>query len=303
MDYLEYVNEKYPIRRSKSEKEDFRKYVLSKVESSKYDAYVETDKKSNNVIIGNINEAEVIFTAHYDTPAASIIPNILLPKNKVLRRLAWLLSIIVSVIICCKLDNLITKEFYEKRMLIEILILVLFVLLCYLLFFCFRNKHNKNDNTSGVATILSLVSECSAKNIAFVLFDNEERGKLGSKAFKKKHNGIIKDKLVINFDCVGVGNHVLFIAKESAMNHVLYDNLKKYIKINNSFDVEFCSSKDACSNSDYKNFECSISVMICEEKNDILYVDKIHTNKDVEAYSENINFLVDNMLKFIREGI
>ena len=82
-DYLAFLNEKFPIRRSKEQKEEFIKYV--KEEISGYNVDVETlEKEHNNILIGDVENAKVVFTAHYDTPATSIVPNLMLPKNKVL---------------------------------------------------------------------------------------------------------------------------------------------------------------------------------------------------------------------------
>ena len=76
-DYLNYVHSNYPIRRSKEEKESFRKYVLEEANKLGLESSVETIKEHNNVIIGNHEKAKVIFTAHYDTPARAIIPNLI----------------------------------------------------------------------------------------------------------------------------------------------------------------------------------------------------------------------------------
>ena len=57
-DYLTFLNEKYPIRRSKEQKEEFIKYV--KEEVSGYNVDVETlEKEHNNVVIGDVENAKV----------------------------------------------------------------------------------------------------------------------------------------------------------------------------------------------------------------------------------------------------
>ena len=48
------------------------------------------------------------------------------------------------------------------------------------------NKHTANDNTSGVITLLELMNRLSPEQkerTAFVFFDNEENGMLGSAFF------------------------------------------------------------------------------------------------------------------------
>lgn len=48
---------------------------------------------------------------------------------------------------------------------------------------------------------------------AFVLFDHEEIGMVGSYSFAKKHKEILKDKLIVNLDCVSDGDHILVMKK------------------------------------------------------------------------------------------
>ena len=43
------------------------------------------------------------------------------------------------------------------------------------------------------------------EEIAFVLFDNEEKGLLGASGLAKAHKQVAKKTLVLNMDCIGVG--------------------------------------------------------------------------------------------------
>ena len=98
-DYLNYINKNYPIRRSDLEKDTFRNYVLNEADIFGYSVCVETQKKNNNIVIGDITTAKLIFSAHYDTPATSLIPNVMLPKNKYLRIIShFVLPTILSVL-------------------------------------------------------------------------------------------------------------------------------------------------------------------------------------------------------------
>lgn len=303
MDYLNLINTKYPIRRTKEEKEKFRNYVIEEVNKGNYKANVEINDNHNNVIIGDINNAKVIFTAHYDTPATSIIPNLMLPRNVFIGMVYQLgipiLLSILSLVVAYLISNFIETELSFT----VVLYLILYLSSFYLLTRCFKNKNNKNDNTSGVATVLSIVSKCQRNDVAFVLFDDEEKGLLGSKAFNRKYKEVLNDKLIINFDCVGVGNNIIFIAKPGAELHPLYKMLNQNFKSNNDYNVLFYPMKGSLSNSDYKNFYNGIGVMACKKKKNIYYTSKIHTNKDQEASIKNIEFIVNNIMNFIEAEV
>ena len=159
------------------------------------------------------------------------------------------------------------------------------------------NKHNVNDNTSGVATVMSIARMVNNDKVAFILFDNEEKGLLGSKTFNKKHSEVLKDKLIVNFDCVGNGDQIIFAYKENAEKLYEYDLLCKSLIPSGKFDVHYLPAKKCLGNSDYKSFLNGVGVMACKRgKLFKFYTDRIHTSKDTVADEENILFLAERMI-------
>lgn len=300
-DYLNIINDKYVVRKSKTEKKQFQDYVLGEFSDEDYQVKVEElDKKHQNIVIGNIEKARVIFTAHYDTPAASLFPNLMMPRNPFLVYLyqfgyAFGMALI-SFLVSIGIVNLF-KGPYELTI---ALYLVLYLGSFMLMTRVFPNKHNKNDNTSGVATVLSLLNKKYCDKVAFILFDNEEKGLLGSKAFNKKYSSILNQKLVINLDCVGNGDHILFISKPEATKIDLHRVLQDKVQSNDKYQVHFYPLKGSCGNSDHKNFKCGVGVMACHKKKIIgFYTSKIHTKKDTIASFDNIEFITTELSKFI----
>ena len=89
----------------------------------------------------------------------------------------------------------------------------------YLLLAGVPNPHNVNDNTSGVCGVLALMESFAAEKpeeIAFVLFDNEEKGLLGASGLAKAHKQAAKETLVLNMDCIGVGEAMLMLVPKAA---------------------------------------------------------------------------------------
>ena len=80
------------------------------------------------------------------------------------------------------------------------------------------NRHTMNDNTSGVVALLTLLARMTQEQrgrVAVVLFDNEEVGLIGSTLFRRRHARTMADKPLVNLDCVGDGNIVLFAANKA----------------------------------------------------------------------------------------
>ena len=95
MTHLDSLNKNFPIRKSDKEKSEFRNHLLSSLEEKGIKASVETTKngKNKNLVVGNPESAKTVFTAHYDTPARSIVPNLMMPKNIILLYLFHFLPI------------------------------------------------------------------------------------------------------------------------------------------------------------------------------------------------------------------
>lgn len=301
-DYLNEINDRFGIRRSVEQKEAFRAYVKEEAEKYSYACEVEVlEKKHHNVIIGNPLTAKVVFTAHYDTPAAGIFPNLMLPRNFALSMLysfGWPLLLAFLCLGAAFLGEM--TGLYERNATILVYVVLYFGVYYYL---CRgrQNKNNKNDNTSGVSTVMSLMAQNPGnKNIAFILFDNEEKGLLGSKAYSKKYKEEMAKKPLINMDCVGNGKHIIGIIKEEAEKLLEAQVLKECLQAEEPFTVQFFPMKGTRSNSDYKNFPCGMDLMVAHYKKGIgFYCGRIHTKRDTVADVENIEFLTRGLSRFI----
>ncbi len=302
MNYLNKINEQFPIRRTAKEKNKFCNFIQDEVKKFNHFAKVEIlENKHENIIIGDIEYAKVIITAHYDTPASSVIPNLLVPRNLLFGYLyhfgyPFLLAL-VSILLAYGIKEIFLLD--QTIFLLSYIVIYLGVFL--LLNRTFKNKHNKNDNTSGVSLILEMISKIKSNNVAYVLFDNEEKGLLGSKAFSKKYHQILDDKLIINFDCIGVGDNVLIIYKEEVLKNHNFDLLKKVLINENGYKCYYYPKKGSMVNSDFKNFKSGIGIMTCK-KNKLIgfYTNRIHTNYDTIADDRNIQFISDKMIQFVK---
>lgn len=297
-DYLNEVNDKFPIRRKRDEKNKFINYVKYELGSER--ARVETVEKNNNIIIGDPEKAKAVITAHYDTPAAAIFPNMMFPANRAGIVVNLIYPVCLSVI--CLFVALLVSNPFGGNVAIQIIVyLTLYLGMAYCTTRLFSNKHNKNDNTSGIATVMTLAKKFDDDRVAFILFDNEELGLVGSKAYNKAHSEMMKDKLVINLDCVGNGDQIILMAKERATKTAEYQKLYDAFCIEDDvFTVNHIPFRKASSNSDHKSFLTSVGVTAASCGNLMkFYTGRIHTSRDVIADVENISFLTERFSQFI----
>jgi hypothetical protein len=300
------IFEKYQVRKTKKQKTAFIEYVKEIAERYGYDFKVENGSfGARNIIIGNPDTAKVLYTAHYDTCARLSFPNFITPKNFLIYLLYQFFIVGIFLVFAFAIVFLsglvlsflpINEDVYYK--IISILPQIIYLVLLYLLLGGPANKNTANDNTSGVTTILNIVEELpqdQKSNVAFVLFDLEEVGLFGSSSFASKHKTIKKNTLVINFDCVSDGETILFALKRTT---------KKYAELlEKAFvstpDVAVDITKSAFYPSDNASFRGGIGVAALKKSKlfSTLYMDRIHTKKDVIYREENIQFLTDGAIK------
>lgn len=201
-------------RHTRKEKKAFAEYAVKIFSDLGYYTRVETKKgltPSNNIIIGDLTNAKTIVTAHYDTPSRRFVP-FFVTLNSPLQTFISQFGTMIAVFAFCM---------YLAKYTNFLIGFVLFDLLLWLLVFGPAKKHNANNNTSGLMALYEVASRLPRdrkEEVAFVLFDNKEKVHAGSNAFVKQHEvEFFYNKLVINLDCVGVGDAIIFLCTKHSL--------------------------------------------------------------------------------------
>ena len=303
MKFKDEIFTNYMVRKSKLEKENFRKYVINQFQDSNLDVTIEHGNfNSNNIIIGNLDKAKVIYTAHYDTQAVLPFPNIATPTSLLATILYQGLLVVVMLAVLLGLEFLLIKILGPDSFLAAFIPLIVCLLFLYLMLFGPSNKTTVNDNTSGVITVLNIASRIKDEDkdkVCFVLFDLEEAGLIGSSAFQNKHKKILKDKLIINFDCVSDGDEALFVFNKGSKKYL--DDISKSYKGTDKVLSKMVYKGFSFYPSDQLNFRNAIGVCTVIRGKHFEYIDKIHTKKDTVFNEDNLNFLIDSSLEYIKK--
>ena len=300
------IFEKYQVRKTKKQKSAFIEYVKQIAERYGYEYKVEKASfGARNIVIGHPDTAKVLYTAHYDTCSRLPFPNFITPKN-FLVYLLYQFLIVGAFFACAFVLGLVIGLIFSfapinediSYAIVSFLPLVIYFVLLYLLLGGPANKNTANDNTSGVTTILDIMTELpqdQKDKVAFVLFDLEELGLIGSSSFASKHKNAKKNTLVINFDCVSDGETMLFALKRTT---------KKYAQLlEKAFvstpDITVDITQNAFYPSDNASFKGGIGVAALKKSKlfGTLYMDRIHTRKDIIYRKENIRFLTSGAIK------
>ncbi len=295
------IFEKYQVRKSKKQKTAFIEYIKGICEEKGIKCTVEKKDMSRNIVMGaDIEECETVMTAHYDTCARMIIPNFITPKNIVIYVLYQFLIVAVMMVAGVGAGFLFAK-FVSTEFAPLVGYAVAFGILI-LIMAGPANKHTANDNTSGVITVLNIMLSMNDKQrskVCFVLFDNEEIGLLGSAAFKEMHKNAIKEKPVINFDCVSDGDY-MFAKLTRKDNKSEFGKKFKAVMEKHIKDCGMTPELGASGfyPSDQTNFKHGIGVAALNRSKVIgLYMNRIHTKNDTVFIERNIECLTAAMVE------
>ena len=313
--YSDIILENYQVRKGKKKKTAFIEFV--KGECAKYGYDVNIEKGSfgaRNIVIGDPERAKVVYTAHYDTCAWLPVPNFITPKNigiyliyQIFLVLAMFAIAFGGALLMEQLFTPIAVSWLNTK--IAKVGGVIFFLSFEIILFAVlglimagpANKHTANDNTSGVVTVLELMKSMPDEHkndAAYIFFDFEESGLIGSSSYASKHKNFKKNGLVINFDCVSDGDTILFAINKKA-SHLKKDLEKAYIP-NDILSVDIAYEK-VIYPSDQASFVNGVGVAALKKsKRGILYMDRIHTGKDTIFEEKNIAYLVERSIEFTK---
>lgn len=295
------ILDNYQVRKTKKQKTAFisllkEHFPLLQIQEGGF-------PKNRNLIYGDVESAKIILTAHYDTCARLPFPNFIMPKNPPLCFLysfAVFIPVIIAVFLLNIGLNFLTDNYWVHY---AVSLLATFSLLS-LIYFGPANRHNANDNTSGVITLCELMgtlSDAQQNKIAFVFFDNEETGLLGSSYFRSKHKKQLKDKLLINFDCVSDGDHIM-VAITKAAREQLGTVIESSFQPKDGKSVVIAKAERVHYPSDQVGFKKSIVIAAMHHKPKFgYYLGKIHTHRDTVFDKANISLICSSILKLLKK--
>lgn len=286
----------FPIRRSDAQKKALRDDVLVYASGLGYAVNVEQSKGGvHNVIIGDPKTAEYLVTAHYDTPAVSPFPNFLTPTNMlvyVLYQIGLVLLYMLAALVICLPAALISKDEFVTFLVWY----VAYMVMVFLPRYGPANKNNYNDNTSGIVTLLETAKsmpQAYRHKVCFILFDLEEKGLVGSKAYRNAHKEETERQIIINLDCVGDGDELcIFPTKKLKAEASRMRWLKTACGKFGKKSIALVEKGVTVYPSDQKNFPKAVAIASFHRNKWVgLYHGRIHTKRDTVLEYTNVNIL------------
>ena len=302
----------YEVRKTDAQKTAFIDWAGTYAQELGLTMQVEESGKiirTRNLVFGDLKTARTLITAHYDTCARMPFPNFMTPDCWPIIILTQFLAPFVLFTVLgfvmgfasASVLPLVMPEWAAQIVAPLLCAGVIFAVMGLMLFGP-QNPHTANDNTSGVAAVLMLLpAYIGRRDVAFVLFDNEEKGLLGSSTFVKAHRALHKQAFVVNLDCVSDGDTLLYAYSKAAkkcpqvqrMIDALKDAAPRYGKC-----AKEGQSPKVLYPSDQMVFVRGTAFAALKGKK-ILYLDRIHTVKDTVFDEQNLLCLAEVIKKAI----
>ncbi|HHX67087.1 MAG: M28 family peptidase [Miniphocaeibacter sp.] len=307
-DNIRELMEKFQVRKNYEDKSKFINWLQQIIKAMDYDFKIDKySSKGRNLIVGDVNNAEVILTAHYDTQV-----NYFLPMFMGMNWLGFIIGqlyILFIILLPAILIDLFFKNIFNLN--IPNIFIVLIVVLTFIYTQTgLANKNTLNDNTSGVATLINIMENLDdvyKNKVCFVFFDQEELGLIGSSKFQKRYGKFIKNKPLINFDCVANGDNLFFIGKKdfrnSIFNNTLTSSVEKIME-NNIYGKKYVigPANRYIYPSDQLIYNNSLAVAALKKAPVIgYYLNGIHNSRDKIFMKENIDLITEIIIDFIKK--
>lgn len=291
----EYILSSFQRRKSYDEKSRFIGLIRERYPEIR----IEEKRKTRNIVFGDPETAEYVFTGHYDTCAVLLFPNLVFANNILITVLAAF-AVCLPMFIAEAVINILLAYLGAGLPLIMFSIYAIMIVFIWWVYAGPASSHTANDNTSGTLAVLELYDRMPSEmksRCAFVLFDNEEKGLIGSRNFLSQHKDASKRFTLINFDCVSDGDDIMFVFPKTLR--------QEKQRFEESYGMPgkravLRSASNTMYPSDQKGFPKGIAVAAMHHCVFGYYVPRIHTRRDVIFDRKNIDFICDGTIKLLQ---
>ena len=294
----------FPVRKNVVQKSEFRQWAARELKRAGYKVKEERYGKTNgsvNLIAGDPDRATVFLMAHYDTATSMLVPNFVSPTNVLAHVGYHFITALLLMIGAVILSFVITYPINQPKLTFPLFIVIAVGLLFWMAFGK-ANPNNANGNTSGVAALLAIAARMPKNpKVCFLLLDNNERGMLGAKSFRRKHDNSSSNCLYLNFDCVGDGDHFLFmLSKLCRWDGDLINALIDAFPAEGGKKPHVLDKGLMYYPSDHRKFKFHVAVCACRRMPVIgYYIPHLRSKRDKVLDTENIDYLADGIVRFL----
>lgn len=253
--------------------------------------------KSKHLAVNELNEADVIFVASYDTPSKTWFGKYFpFNKNKSLKQNDYSLILNLAIFVLLAMGLLLLNGFYNNNdqglNVLTIFSLCLLLIVGTMLYKGFPCKFNYNRNSIAVITLINLIKKANCKNIGFVFLDNATDSYQG---YKEIRDYIGNNQKMVILDALSSGDMLAFVANEHMQKdaHQLesnFDHKKSLVKVYKSDDQ----------NDRMTLFNKLLIITTGYQRNKDFVVEESRNRMDYKINYERLLLINDALIAYIR---
>ncbi len=302
--------QKFPIRLKKTQKEAFLNHLESELQTRGYETerFITKALLKNHTLITKCKNPQVIFLAHFDTP--TIAPFWMSPIFRFFghtRQYEGLIFLLLLIYGPSLLANFF-PEFAPLLRTVTNVMLLLFGLSLISLFI--PNPSNREDNTSGIISLLALADWLKDKpdlrqHVQFAFLDNEELGLLGSNGLRRhwqENRHPYQNAAIICLDCVTRGQIPLVVYhKQDQIAQKVAPYLQNHLPQTQVLNLRYLPLSDNYTFKDLGAIDISYADVSTIPGG--YYIPRIHSPKDNDFSSDNLMPLLNSLAEFLEQEI
>lgn len=298
-------------RFSRRQKDRFISFITKIMKELGYQVRTVTEKRkfggnSVHVLIGEVEKADVIFVAPYDTASRILVPNYRYypldrQKNFKTEKMNSLLQYVLAGVILLICFFMLLHLGFPQNGQMDFRI---FPVLVPIVFAAFRiasgipNKFNFNRNSSSLLLISKLASTVkNKKKTAFILTDLSCNFYEGYREIQEFFGEKLQNKKVVVLDCVGMEAPVYFAGRKDSLT----SDMERLKQIPTNLDVRFRElPEDQADDSVLYFFPNGVYIFSAQQEPGRLFVPDTRTGADSQVDFKQMEMLQKLLAEYLR---
>ena len=271
-DYAALLAERFPVRRTRAQKEAFRGWLTEELRRLGWEPVSEAAGRvaCQNVLAGDPAHAPVLLTAHYDTPSRWLLPDMVLPRNIPLWVLWQLLHFALLLLPALAAYMAVYALTQSARAGLWGLVLCYLALLA-LSAFGPANRVNRGED-ADLAVLLTLLADLPPEErgkTAVLFADGGFLGARGARAWAKAHPQIQFTRLTLALCRTGDGGTLLAASSALARKCTGFGALGSALSAAQGLTAVHCDSRACTLGGEGRAFRCAVLLACCRRKRGI----------------------------------
>lgn len=267
-DYAAILAERFPVRKTKAQKQAFREWLTEELKALGCEPREETNGhlRARSILVGDPEHSAVLFVCHYDTPPRWILPDLWFPRNLLLWSLVQLLHMLLLLLPALAVYLSLWRLTGGNAQIGLWGLVLTYLGMLALNQFGPANRTNRGED-ADVAAMLDLLASLPEEDrakAAWLFADQGCRGGNGARAWGKANPLAAYTRLTVAFARLGGGDHLLAAGTRLAAKCTGWGALAGALSATDGLKTTVTGARFCTVRGDRRAFRCGVSLTGCK---------------------------------------